>query len=197
MLLLALPIALAATPAAPPAVDGFVGVGAVFAEGEGSGAPVPAGAHALFRGRGIATAGRWRLGGELDERSTRTLASRKSILAGGAVDGGSRVVLLGGVGVVERGLFGPDARWDIHVPVELVVAPGGGLVRPQLRARIWATAWERSDEPRAGWLADRGGAELAASLTMPTRSGWGPRLETGWRQEFGHNVWLMALGLGS
>ena len=181
-------IALALALAGTPDVDTMVGVGVLWASGEGTDVGVRPGVHALLRGRAVAKLGVGRVGGELDERSTQVLASRKSILLG---VGGDSLSLLSGVGVVERGLFGPNARWDVHVPLELVVdvyAP----VHLQARGRSWLTL-----AANPAFEGRHFGGEAALSAGLPGSDGFGPRMELGWREEFGHHVFLLVLGAGS
>lgn len=175
-----------------PDVDWMVGAGALYTPAEGTDVPVRGGVHGALRARAIAGPGLLRVGGELDERTTRILASRKTALVG--VGGGGRVgvSLLSGIGLVERGLFGPWARWDAHIPLEAVVDLHGP-VHVQLRAKPWLTVAARPHDGRWGpW-----GGEASLGVAPDLRGDLRPRLELGWREEFGQDVFLVVLGAGS
>jgi hypothetical protein len=174
-----------------PEVDWLAMAGVVHASGEGSGAPIPPGTAGLLRVRALARDGRLAVGGDLDERTTRILASRKTALVGLALP---HVDLLTGVGVVERGLFGPRARVDLHVPLEVAVV-AGQRATVSGRARVWWTWLDTSEERAPSRVPGTGGLELAAGFGVGSGA-VRPRLELGYREEFGHDVWIAAVGVG-
>ena len=155
-----------------------VAVGGLVATGEGTDVPVRPGIHALFRVRGHLDQGLGRFGFDLDERSTWPLASRKTLLGG--IHVGPAAVLTG-VGLVERGLFGPHARADVHLPLDLsVIGPWGFEARIRGRLTVATVgAVGRSHAPAEAALAWRHRSVL---------------LEVGWRDEFGHDVFLFVIG---
>ncbi len=178
---------------ASPDVDLVVGAGALYTPAEGSDVPIRGGAHGSLRARAIAAPGLLRVGGELDERTTRILASRKTALVGvGSRSERVGVSLLSGIGLVERGLFGPWARWDLHVPAELVLDWHGPL-HVQLRAKPWLGVAARPHDGRWGPWGGEGTLAIAPEIRGDLRL----RLELGWREEFGQDVFLVVLGAGT
>jgi hypothetical protein len=188
LLLLALSLA-----AAAPPVDWVVGAGGLYTPAEGTDVPIRGGGHVAVRARAIAEQGWLRAGGELDERTTRILASRKSALVGlGRRSERVGASLLSGVGLVERGLFGPWARWDLHVPAE-VVLDAHGPVHVQLRAKAWVGVAARPHDGRWGPWGGEGSLAIAPEIRGDLR----PRFEAGWREEFGQDVFLVVFGAGT
>ncbi len=87
-----------------------------------------------------------------------------------------------GLGVVERGLLGPHARADVHLPLDLSAQPRPWL---QLRARPRWTVWRHGAQEPA-----RVPVEAAAAILFDR-----VLVEAGWREEFGHGVASLVIGL--
>ncbi len=97
---------------------------------------------------------------------------------------------------MERGLFGANARADVHVPV--VITDRGEVGPTTLCAQVqpWWTLYNSGERIAPSRVPTTGGSEVALGLGVGTGEvqRW---IEGAYREAFGHDVWAVAVGFGS